>query len=43
MEDIGKCLGVETIIGIGKWINKILTDGLISDTIVYILYNFIKI
>ena len=42
MEGAGEFLGVVTIIGIAKGINKILTDGFISDTILYMLSNLIK-
>ncbi len=42
MEGAGEFLGVVTIIGFAKGINKILTDGFISDTILYMLSNLIK-
>ncbi len=42
MEGAGEFLGVVTIIGFAKGINKILSDGFISDTILYMLSNLIK-
>ena len=42
LEGGGEFLGVVTIIGLAKGINKLLNDGLIADTILYTLSNLVK-